>query len=360
MKKEASGKQLERLCFAIMDSVRTAKTAQDSRFMMKTVDTFRVNFDNFDKRTPPPNPLPEHLKNLKEGDDVENQKIPPQTFLEKAFVAEDQFQEQPCRTFLRDWILGQLADAAKDFADWAYNKHAKYLIDAEGVMDIFVEGNACNLEKIMNDYEREYGKQFEELLSKMQNAKTKDEKQEALASFQTETASRMEDFQDFRNLCRLLTKESYIKMYVGVVMIEAMPCLDAMMMPLIQKGAEKGTKLETAVKTAFETARDFYKKLPEEWPEFEPVPEPPETEHEVTWEYLKGKEWIPYESHHQSAINEAYEKSLKDGKADKYVMLEEEDETMGKIKIAWSDGLKYHYNEKTGDEPYVVRVCPNK
>lgn len=100
------------------------------------------------------------------------------------------------------------------------------------------ESGSKLLASYMASYENEFGRAFDETLVQLKNSK-KAQAQEIRKTFLETVCSSVEDFEDFRSTRSIISKDAYVSMYVGIVVIEATPLLEAMIMPLIQDGADE-------------------------------------------------------------------------------------------------------------------------
>lgn len=225
--------------------------------------------------------------------------LPGELMLSRVFAPSGDFEEQLCRRFLREIVVGQLVQKATEFAEKAYEAFIEPRI--KDVMNFFVQGIALTqpveqlLESMMASYEREYGERFDEVLElRLRKQARKKEAEELAEQFMETAESSVEDFRDFRTARGLLTKPAYISMYVGIVVIEASPLLEAMMMPLIQNGARE---YQNMIDVAVNWYRNDYD---------DPGPEPESIPSQPVWKFRLGNDWKPYAREQQSLIEDAY------------------------------------------------------
>lgn len=122
----------------------------------------------------------------------------------------------------------------------------------------------------------------------------KKEAEELAEQFMETAESSVEDFRDFRTARGLLTKPAYISMYVGIVVIEASPLLEAMIMPLIQNG---GSEYQNMIDVALNWYRNNYDDV--DLAEREP------SQNQPVWKFRLGDDWVPYAQEHQALIEDA-------------------------------------------------------
>jgi len=155
-----------------------------------------------------------------------------------------------------------------------------------------------------------------------------------------------EEFQDFRIAQRFLTKERYVSMYVGIVIIEATPLVEAMMMPLIHNGAHK-------YQTYVDDALKFYRYPSEEddsEDNDEQLGEIACLGHGPVWEFRKDGDWTAYELDDQILIESAHINGRKE------ITLQISTES---YRLNWEGETKYQINEKTKGVRKIRRNPPS-
>jgi len=285
------------MCEEVVRGAKDSQRAKDQRSLEKSPDKFQ-----------------DYIGSLKLDSNVEEDfaslckefHLPGDQLLFHAFASKGDFEEQICRKFMREIIMGQLIQQAAKFASKAYTVFVEEM--TEEVMNFFTEGTAFAeagdrlrvFQNSMYGYEKENGEMFDAVLELRQQRKRKEAK-EAAEQFEETADTTVEDFQDFRTVHSFYSKHAYVSMYVGVVIVEATPLLEAMIMPLIQNG-------DGAYRNVIDDALNFY-RIDSDVP-INPTP-PIRSESQPVWEvYLE--DWTPYEQEQQTLIEKAYKMGRKE------------------------------------------------
>jgi len=320
-------------CDDVIQRVRESKERRQMAYMRKDVDSFYEHVKSMEMRSMEVSP--------EEASEYQQFDLPDETFLCSAFGQKNDFGEQPCRTFMLDIIVGQLVKRTKTFAAQVYRELVEESIAM--MLEFFTEsGQQVSLTEFMATYEKECGEKFDEMLALGQDKKKKKEAAEAREQFEVVMDSSPEEFQDFRTARRLLSQQSYVDMYVGIVMLEATPLLEAMMLPLIHKGASN-------YQEHLNTALNFYKcpSLGDSSDE-EPLPwEDPRLGHSGIWEFSQNGEWIRYNVNDQMLIESAYTDKKKG------VTLQISTQT---YELNWAAQVPYQKNVRTKNTRRIRRV----
>jgi len=243
-------RKFDEMCELVLERVRESQDNKNQLYMEKTMESFHVQVGSCCSASK--DDVDECIEEFANNTNGCNQfHLPNKQFLESAFAPRREirhdFEEQPCKKFLQEVILGQLIQQSAKFASEAYTAFVEQYI--EKIMTFFMEesgrkkqeanesGNKL-LESYMASYENEFGRAFDETLVQLKNSK-KAQAQEIRKTFLETVCSSVEDFEDFRSTRSIISKDAYVSMYVGIVVIEATPLLEAMIMPLIQDGADE-------------------------------------------------------------------------------------------------------------------------
>jgi len=238
-------RKFDEMCELVLEGVRDSQNRNDQKYMEKTMESFHAQVGSCSASKADDESKEEFEDKISE---CNNFYLPNQKFLESAFAPKreicNDFEEQPCKKFLQEVILGQIIQQSVKFASEAYTAFVEQNI--EKAMTFFmdssqrtqVEPGSKLLENYMECYESDLGRKFDKMQDDMQKAK-RSQVQEARTVFLETACSSVEDFEDFRTTRRIISKDAYVSMYVGIVVIEATPLLEAMMIPLIKDGADK-------------------------------------------------------------------------------------------------------------------------
>merc|ERR1712008_119045 len=242
-------REFDEMCELVLERVKESQNKKDQDYMGKTMESFHVQVGSCcSASSADVDESKEEFAN--KTNECSQFYLPNEKVLESAFAPKreirNDFEEQPCKNFLQEVILGQVIQQSTKFASEAYTAFVEQYM--EKVMTFFMESSQSKqvasesgsklLENYMASYENEFGRVFDEMLVLLKNSK-KREIQEAKANFMEKVGSSVEDFEDFRTTRSIISKDAYVDMYVGIVVIEARPLLEAMMMPLIQDGADE-------------------------------------------------------------------------------------------------------------------------
>jgi len=293
-KKDTYNSKFDCMCEEVLQCVKRSQQDRDKSCMEKTIQKFQQHEHEGSLK------LDSSMGGDSESDNSQTFFLPDEKMLCRTFAAKGDFEEQLCRKFLREIVLGQLIQKTTEFAEKAYEVFVEERI--KEVMSFFTEGMALTqpveqlLENSMASYEREYGERCDAVLElRRQKRGKKREAAAKLAEQFVETAeSSIEDFQDFRTVRSLLSKRAYTSMYVGIVVIEASPLLEAMIMPLIQNG---GSEYQNMIDVALNWYRNNYDDV--DLAEREP------SQNQPVWKFRLGDDWVPYAHEHQALIEDA-------------------------------------------------------